>query len=73
MNERVVKLLIESGLLVNASEYRVNGIDPKIKKFAELLVKECIAVIENESMGSSDEWENGLHIAVEAIKHNLGE
>lgn len=48
MNEQVVKLLIESGLLVNASEYRVNGIDPKIKKFAELIVKKCLDFTESE-------------------------
>lgn len=42
MNERMLELLVQSGLLINVSEYRVNELDPNIKKFAELIVKEMV-------------------------------
>jgi hypothetical protein len=44
MNERTIKMLIESGLLLNTSEYRVQELDPKIKKLIELVVKECMLI-----------------------------
>jgi len=42
------------------------------KTFAELIVKECIQTIQNESMNSGDEWEDGLRIAQGAIQEHLG-
>jgi hypothetical protein len=45
MNERIKELLVQSGLLINVSEHRVNELDPNIKKFAELIVghaTECV-------------------------------
>lgn len=45
MNERIQELLVQSGLLINVSEHRVNELDPNIKKFAELLVVECLLAI----------------------------
>lgn len=44
MNERTVKMLIEAGVLLNASEYRVQALDPKIKRLIELVVLECSGV-----------------------------
>lgn len=44
MNERMLELLVQSGLLINVSEHRVSELDPNIKKFAELLVKECMTI-----------------------------
>ena len=41
MNDKILQLLVQSGLLINVSEYRVSELDPNIKKFAELIVKEC--------------------------------
>ena len=66
MNERIKELALQA-----SEQYDYH---PEFaKKFAELIVKECIDVIKNESMDSTDEWEDGLHIAIEAIKHNLGD
>lgn len=42
------------------------------EKFAELIVQECIQEIQNKSMNSSDEWEDGLIIAEYAIKEHFG-
>ena len=42
------------------------------QKFAELIVKECIEAIQNESMNSDDDWERGLRIAEGAIQKHFG-
>ena len=41
MNERMLELLVQSGLLINVSEHRVNELDPNIEKFARLLIQTC--------------------------------
>ena len=41
MNDKILQLLVQSGLLINVSDHRVCELDPNIKKFAELIVKEC--------------------------------
>lgn len=46
--------------------------DAKMAKFAELLVQECIQTVKNQSMQSSDEWEDGLQIAEGAIRKHFG-
>ena len=37
MNDKILQLLVQSGLLINVSEHRVSELDPNIKKFAELV------------------------------------
>jgi hypothetical protein len=49
MNDKINQLLVQSGLLINVSEHRVNELDPNIKKFAELIVQECTAALFDES------------------------
>jgi hypothetical protein len=71
-NQRLIELAYEAGIRFSTTGVVLAGGKEAVEKFAGLLVKECILVIKNESMGSTDEWENGLHIAVEAIEHNLG-
>jgi hypothetical protein len=41
MNDKILQLLVQSGLLINVSDHRVSELDPNIKKFAELIVREC--------------------------------
>ena len=43
-----------------------------LEKFAELLIKDCIEAIQNESMNSDDDWERGLRIAEGAIEKHFG-
>jgi hypothetical protein len=71
MNERIKELAAQAGL--QPFEDCGPGYVYKMEKFARLIVTECIDVIKNESMDSTDEWEDGLQIAIEAIKHNLGD
>ena len=40
-------------------------------KFAELIVRDCIEAIQNESMNSYDDWERGLRIAEGAIEKHF--
>lgn len=58
MNERIQELLVQSGLLINVSEHRVNELDPNIKKFAELLVRECTNMLPEDSVRNAD----GVHM-----------
>ena len=44
----------------------------RTRKFAELIVKECVQAIQNESMNSSDEFEHGLRFAEGAILDHFG-
>jgi hypothetical protein len=44
MNERIKELARESGLLVHNPE----GVPTKLEKFAELIVKECISIVNEQ-------------------------
>ena len=67
MNERIKLLAREAGLLVHNPE----GVPTKLEKFAELIVRDCIEAIQNESMNSYDDWERGLRIAEGAIEKHF--
>ena len=80
MNERIKLLALEAGLVRNGDfgmkrweGPRSDSIsDQDLEKFAELIVKECIEAIQNESMNSYDDWERGLRIAEGAIEKHFG-
>jgi hypothetical protein len=44
----------------------------ELHSFAELIAAKCIKTIQNESLNSNDEWEDGLVIAQRAIKKHFG-
>jgi hypothetical protein len=44
----------------------------ELHSFTELIVTKCIKTIQNESLNSNDEWEDGLVIAQRAIKKHFG-
>jgi hypothetical protein len=71
MNERTIKMLIESGLLLNTSEYRVQELDPKIKKLIELVVKECADIVASSSLPDAYS-EPYLSVIAEEIKEHFG-
>ena len=73
MNEQFEKLAMMANSQTG-NEFDLNNkrLDALLAKFAELIVKDCIQVIKNESMDSGDEWEDGLCMAEDAIKHNFG-
>lgn len=73
MNERIQELLVQSNLLINVSEYRVNELDPNIKKFAELIVFDAIAKIESVGFKSSNDIPFEItDLFVSQIKQHFG-
>ena len=71
MNERIEALLIESHRQTEGGIYKGH---PSVwtEKFAELIIRDCIQAIQNESKDSSDELEYGLRIAEGAILDHFG-
>ena len=57
-------------LSLNTGSHQVQNLISQ--KFAELLIKECIQTIQNKSMGSGDEWEDGSRTAEGAIRERFG-
>jgi hypothetical protein len=50
MNERILELAREAGLLV----HNPTGVPTKLEKFAQLIVKECAMIGELKEQGSND-------------------
>ena len=76
MNERIGKLLSRSGGEFFegwfGSPNTIKFTEDELKTFTELIVRECINQIRNQSMNSGDEWEEGLRIAENSIRENFG-
>jgi hypothetical protein len=81
MNERIHELAVQAEKLADEATNAYNddtGNWQKVwnkiydEKFAELLIRECIQAIQNESMNSDDEWERGLVYAENGIKEHFG-
>jgi hypothetical protein len=75
MNERIQELLIEAHKQTNGGIY--NGhLSEWTEKFAEMIVRECIGVVENLSPGYAD-YRNQIEDAfrrdcVEKVKEHFG-
>ena len=61
MNERIRELAVETGW---SEDIRYAPRAKEIEKFAELLIRECMDIISDESEKVSDEWrcKDGKHI-----------
>ena len=77
MNQRILELAIDAGIV--SAEY--NGFDPTgltkaQRKFAELIVRECIGcceqVISDPVPESVDTWLNGGSQCIDEIKQHFG-
>ena len=74
MNERIKEL---ANIWANRrSEDEKLGItytfsEKALETFTELIVRDCIEAIQNESMNSDDDWERGLRIAEGAIQKHF--
>ena len=64
MNDRIALLALR------ASDPKTGWLDRQ--KFAELIVRECIQAIQNESKDPMDELEYGLRVAEGAILDHFG-
>jgi len=66
LNDRIKALAREAGL----PTYNPEGIPTKLAKFAELIVAECLGIVDDaERGGSNDIWDN----AVKFIRRDLQE
>ena len=79
MNERIQELAEQAGFLVDRSgsimvSFTSNG-DSEVKKFAELIVRECLNRIEqNRSSGeNTDSWTITRDMAFQQMKEDLRE
>ena len=62
MNEKIKELAAQSNLLIkknNGDQFRYGYFDPKLEKFAELIIKQCLGIYEsidngNHVMGTFD-------------------
>ena len=75
MNERIDELMMQSGARLDAWG-RVDLDDFQYKKFAELIVQECIGcceqVISDPVPESVDTWLNGGSQCIDEIKKHFG-
>ena len=79
MNERIKELAIQAGMIVgDAGEFDMTKFMPKEVKFAELIVRECVSVINTEAAEHEDDdeieraWKMGTEFAVYQIKQHFG-
>ena len=77
MNERIKLLAEQAGIY---QPERFDGIDGsnQLEKFAELIVRECVSVINTEAAEHEDDdeieraWKMGTEFAVYQIKQHFG-
>ena len=74
MNERILQLAKQAGLKFPSEE----ALSPVEIKFAELIVRECVSVINTEAAEHEDDdeieraWKMGTEFAVYQIKQHFG-
>jgi len=73
MNERIDKLLVKAGAYFGGEGVVYDTFDPK--KFAELIVKECLGIINKEHDEGIDrhgDYQLALYEAYREIKQHFG-
>ena len=72
MNERIKQLAVEAGII--SAEYNgfdSTGLTKAQRKFAELIVKECLKIVEPDRT-SGDEWCLTLDETAQSIRQHFG-
>ena len=80
MNERIIQLAVEAGLLnyvdlETPRRYFIHGHADieDVEKFAELIVRECISVVDDAERGGSNEiWDNAVEFIRRDLKEHFG-
>ena len=75
MNERIQELAKQIGYIWHASgEPQIYEFTPeKLEKFAQLIVAECISVVDDAERGGSNEiWDNAVKFIRKDIKEHFG-
>lgn len=77
MNERIKELVYQAEKIsrqaVVDSKYKTSFNDIFNEKFAELIVKECIDIVDDaERGGTNEEWDNAAKFIRRDIKEHFG-
>lgn len=73
MNDRIKELAEEAGWKFTFPVTgKYSGYDKAIEKFAELLIKECISVVQNRDMGGGDSSDIEIRNCIFDIKNHFG-
>ena len=70
MNERIKELAEQAGA-VYSNDHAVSLLDDEIEKFAELIVRECLKIVEPDRT-SGDEWCVTLDETAYSIRQHFG-
>ena len=73
MNERIRELAHQADLVIkksNGNDFRFGAMDPKLEKFAELIVQECIASIPSD--GHRGDFGRAVEFCQQQIKQHFG-
>ena len=75
MNERILELVEESNISIRWHYDESGSTLKELEKFAELIVRECMGIISDESEKVSDEWrcKDGKHIWWKIKEHFGGQ
>jgi len=78
MNERIKQLAEQAGAVFEPT----NGlndcpqdslVDDEIQKFAELIVRECLSIVDDAERGGSNEvWDNAVKFIRKDLKEHFG-
>lgn len=73
MNKRIQEIAIKAGLLsADYNGFDSNRLTKSEEKFAELLIQECIEIVNLSNTQSNSQWDKALTFAANSIKENFG-
>jgi hypothetical protein len=78
MNERIKELMEKSGMIstenaIPGMAWTTNMSVKTAEKFAELIVKECVKIVDNAERGGSNEvWDNAVKFIRRDLKEHFG-
>jgi hypothetical protein len=70
MNERIKQLAKQAGY---SKDYLEIGLPSNMEKFAELIVRECLSIVDNADRGGSNEiWNNAVKFIRQDLQEHFG-
>ena len=74
MNEKIKQLIEAAGYSTDPVPYLNPGVDPRLEKFAESIVQECIDICKSHKIQSTDDvWYLAHNETVNNISENIEE
>ena len=72
MNERIQELAEQAGFENGHQDRNGNSLSYELEKFAELLINECIGVVNKRYMGDNNREDMEVRRCVEDLKKHFG-